>query len=312
MGVLVGLGMGLGIAMIAGVVTGAFPEIQARPSRQRLRAGPGAVWVLASAGLCALLAYGALRTAAFALVVGVAGAAIPGAFARGRRRRRVEAARQEWPDVLDDVVSALRAGLGIGESLAAVSRKGPERMRGAFARFADQLRATGRLDPALDHLKESMDDPVADRVVEAMRLASRLGGHDLASMMERLASTIRRENRARGELVARQSWTVNGARVAAAAPWIVLALLATRPGTVEAFASPAGTAILVGGFLATVVAYWLMLRIGRLPDQPRVLAGGDTDAGRASGHPANGHPPSRATAGGAAIAAVRTAKGGRR
>ena len=69
---------------------------------------------------------------------------------------------------------------------------------------------------------------------------------------------------------------VNGARVAAVAPWIVLALLATRPGTIEAFATAGGTLILVGGFLMTVIAYMLMVRLGRLPEEPRVLVRGES------------------------------------
>ena len=176
-------------------------------------------------------------------------------------------------EALDGVVSGLRAGLGVGESLAGLAEHGPDAMRAPFARFADRLRATGRLDPALDGLKREMADPVADRVAEAMRLASRLGGHDLAGMMEALSRSLRMENRARGELLARQSWTVNGARVAAAAPWAVLALLSTRPRTVEAFSTSAGTFVLLGGLAATAVAYALMARLGRLPSEPRVLAG---------------------------------------
>lgn len=176
--------------------------------------------------------------------------------------------------MLDDIVSALRAGLGIGEALAALAARGPESLRPSFAEFSAQLQATGRLDPSLNALKDRLADPVADRVLEAMRLASRLGGHDLATMLRSLATSLRAENRARGELLARQSWSVNGARVAAIAPWAVLALLATRPGTIEAFANTAGTAILIGGFLTTVCAYALMIRLGRLPDEPRVLVGG--------------------------------------
>lgn len=278
MGAIVGMTAGLGLALVLGALSGALPERKPRRRRRvRPALNPAAARSVAvntaTASASATLALLVARNVWFALAVAPVGAWLPAAAAKGRARRRLERAREAWPDALDGVVSGLRAGLGVGESLAGLAEHGPDAMRAPFARFADRLRATGRLDPALDGLKREMADPVADRVAEAMRLASRLGGHDLAGMMEALSRSLRMENRARGELLARQSWTVNGARVAAAAPWAVLALLSTRPRTVEAFSTSAGTFVLLGGLAATSVAYALMARLGRLPSEPRVLAG---------------------------------------
>ena len=65
---------------------------------------------------------------------------------------------------------------------------------------------------------------------------------------------------------------VQAARLAVAAPWVVLLLLATQSTTLDAYDSPAGTALLgIGGGVVCVVAYRLMLRIGRLPEDVRVL-----------------------------------------
>ena len=116
-----------------------------------------------------------------------------------------------------------------------------------------------------------MADPVADRIVEALRLTRDVGGTDLGRLLRTLASFLREDVRTRGELEARQSWTVNAARLAVAAPWIVLALLSTRAAAAAAYNTPAGAVVLVGGGVCTVVAYLLMLRIARLPDDPRVL-----------------------------------------
>jgi tight adherence protein B len=56
-----------------------------------------------------------------------------------------------------------------------------------------------------------------------------------------------------------------------AAPWVVLALLSLRPAAVEAFDTSAGLIVLGIGGGVSVVAYRVMLRIGRLPDDERVL-----------------------------------------
>jgi tight adherence protein B len=87
-----------------------------------------------------------------------------------------------------------------------------------------------------------------------------------------LGAFLREDLAIRKEIVARQSWTLVAARVAAAAPWLVLLLVASRPQGARAFDSVTGIAVLIGGAIATVVGYRLMLRIGRLPDEPRVLA----------------------------------------
>ena len=56
-----------------------------------------------------------------------------------------------------------------------------------------------------------------------------------------------------------------------AAPWAVLAMLSTNPESVAAYSSATGVAVLAVGGALTAVAYWAMLRIGRLPEDERVL-----------------------------------------
>jgi tight adherence protein B len=50
-----------------------------------------------------------------------------------------------------------------------------------------------------------------------------------------------------------------------------LLLLATQQQTLTAYDSPVGTALLLGGGAVCLLAYRLMLRIGRLPQDVRVL-----------------------------------------
>jgi tight adherence protein B len=64
--------------------------------------------------------------------------------------------------------------------------------------------------------------------------------------------------------------------VSVAAPWIVLLLIASRPDSLSAYNSLTGLIVLVTGAAATLVGYRIMLAAGRLPEEPRVLAGGTT------------------------------------
>jgi tight adherence protein B len=124
----------------------------------------------------------------------------------------------------------------------------------------------------LDLLKEDLADPVADRICETLRVAREVGGTDLGRVLRTLSTFLREDARTRAELETRQGWTVNAARLAVAAPWVVLLLLATQQTTLDAYDSPTGAGLLVGGGAVCVVAYRLMVRIGRLPEEKRVLA----------------------------------------
>jgi tight adherence protein B len=103
-------------------------------------------------------------------------------------------------------------------------------------------------------------------------VAREVGGGDLGRLLRNLSSHLRDDARTRAELEARQSWAVNGARMAVAAPWLVLLLMSFQREVIARYASATGTVVLVAGALLCAVAYRLMLRIGRLPVERRVMA----------------------------------------
>lgn len=213
----------------------------------------------------------ATSTITVSLVFGLFGFALPYLQVRRLAGRRSADLREVWPEVVDNLASAVRAGLSLPEALSALSTRGPEALRPPFARFAAEYRSTGRFSDCLDRLKDDLADPVGDRIVETLRVAREVGGSDLGRVLRTLATFLREDARARAELETRQGWVVSAARLAVAAPWAVLLLLATQSTTLAAYDSPLGTAILVGGGAVCVVAYRLMLRIGRLPQDVRVL-----------------------------------------
>ena len=203
----------------------------------------------------------------FALMAGYA----PIVLVRMRARKRRSVMRDLWPDVVDNIGSAVRAGLALPEALSQLRIRGPEELRPAFASFAEDYRATGRFQECLDRLKERLSDPVADRLIESLRIAREVGGSDLGRLLRTLSTFLREDARTRAELETRQGWTVNAARLAVAAPWIVLAMLSSRPDSLQAYSRPAGVLVLAIGGGLSLVAYRVMVRIGRLPEEGRVL-----------------------------------------
>jgi tight adherence protein B len=187
------------------------------------------------------------------------------------RRRRHVALRELWPEAVDNLASAVRAGMSLPEGLSALALRGPEPLRPAFARFSAGYRASGRFGECLDALKDDLADPVGDRVCETMRVAREVGGSDLGTVLRTLSELLRSDARTRAELETRQGWVVNAARLAVAAPWIVLLLLGTQSTTLQAYNSTGGVVLLAIGAAVCVVAYRIMLRIGKLPQERRVL-----------------------------------------
>ena len=285
MGALLGLLFGLGLLLVwrsgprrpqqAGA-TG--PTWRQRTADLLAQAGiegvtPGQL-VGASVGLgvtAFVLVLGTSRVPIIAGLFGVFAAGLPLLLVRRRRSQRVLELREVWPEAVDNLASGVRAGLSLPEALSQLGVRGPVQLRSAFGRYGEDYRATGRFGDSLDTLKSNLADPVGDRVVEALRLAREVGGTDLGRLLRTLSGFLREDARTRSELETRQGWTVNAARLALAAPWLLLLLLSTQPAAVQAYNTPAGTAVLLLGGGVSFAAYRAMLRIARLPTERRVL-----------------------------------------
>lgn len=281
---LVGLVMGLGWVLILNAVFGtplfSFPTPRwylawvDQVTRARVAGLTPLRLVGFSAALMvivALLVYAWTGVASVAGIVSAICVPLPQMYVAARARTWAKKSREAWPEVIDSLVSGVRAGSGLPELLAELGETGPEELRPAFVKFALDYRAEGRFDTALTRLKERLADPVADRIIEALRLARAVGGADLSLLLRDLGVLLREDARMRGELEARQSWTVNAARLAVVAPWLVLLMVSAQPKSAAVWNTPAGVLILVSGAGVCVLAYFAMRAVGRLSSDPRTL-----------------------------------------
>lgn len=283
MGAFLGLLLGLGLLLIWRSGPRAPQRRRARTRAERTELlrqagvdGVGAAQLAGAQVLCAVLAAGAVllltATVAVAACFGIFAFFLPVVVLRRMRRRRRLALRELWPEAVDNLASAVRAGMSLPEGLSALGERGPAELRPAFARFGSAYRASGRFGDCLDSLKADLADPVGDRICETVRVAREVGGSDLGTVLRTLSELLRSDARTRSELETRQGWIVNAARLAVAAPWLVLLLLGTQSQTLKAYDSAGGTVLLAIGAAVCFVAYRVMLRIGRLPEDRRVLA----------------------------------------
>jgi tight adherence protein B len=284
MGALVGLGVGIGLTLI----WSAFFVPRTRRVRTRStgrlralldRAGLGQVSTTGFVILCLILALGTALliqlvsgTPPVAIAFGVMGGYLPVALVAGRARRRLREFAEVWPEAVDNLASAVRAGLSLPDALGGLGTRGPEPLREAFDQFALDYQVSGRFGECLDRLKARLADPTGDRVVEGLRVAREVGGGELGRLLRNLSGYLRDDARTRSEMEARQAWTVNGARLAVAAPWLVLLFMTFQSEVIRRYSSPAGVVVLAVGAATCLVAYRLMMRIGRLPTERRIMS----------------------------------------
>lgn len=286
MGALVGLGVGTGLLLVwSAFAVPRAPRTSGpghRPGRLATTLAAAGITGVTPAGLVALCTVSGLlatlvvqvasATPTVAVAFGVIAAYLPLAVVRGRAVRRQRELAEVWPDAVDHLVSAVRAGMSLPDALAGLGVRGPEPLREAFTAFGVDYQVSGRFGDCLDRLKVRLADPVGDRVCESLRVARDVGGGDLGRLLRNLSGYLRDDARTRSELEARQAWTVNGARLAVAAPWAVLLLMSFQSEVISRYASTAGVVVLATGAVLCLVAYRLMMRLGRLPVERRILS----------------------------------------
>lgn len=283
MGALVGLGFGIGALLVwSAFFLPRRPKVAdqrgGRGEQLLARAGLGDVSPASLTALCVVLGGVAFvvvqavsRAAPVALCFALMAGYLPVGVLKARVRKRQAEFAEVWPDAVDNLASGVRAGLSLPEAVASLATNGPEPLRPDFDQFALDYQVTGRFDESLERLKHRLADPVGDRVVEGLRIAREVGGGELGRLLRNLSGYLRDEARTRSELESRQAWTVNGARLAVAAPWVVLLLMSFQGDVIRRYASVGGALVLGVGGAVCVLAYTVMMRIGRLPVEQRIL-----------------------------------------
>lgn len=252
---------------------GRADRVRGVSERPRLRFG--AAWRGLGAGLVGgLMALAVVPVPALILVAALACGRIPTCLDRRRAEGRRQARRRAWPEAVDLLASAVRAGETLPAALASLAERGPEPLRGDLGALVADHRLSGDLGAALLRMAAGLADPTVDRFAVTLGFAYRSGGSGLGQVLRALAVSLREDLALRAEIAARQSWAVVGARVAAAAPWAVLVIVISRPSALAAYRSPAGAALLVGGGAITFAGFRVMLALGRVREEPRLLSDG--------------------------------------
>ncbi len=272
------------VGLVSGVVPRHRPTIQAVPQvsgRQQwlIQAGldltPRQFWLASlGVGLVAfVICLGLTGIPAVAAGPAVLVAFLPRAFYARRRARLMAEIQQAWPDGLRDLVASISSGVSLQRAVENLAVSGPPPLRLAFARLPYLARTLG-LVPALEVVREELADPTSDRVIEVLILAHQRGGNLIPQILRDLAEATVKDLWTLEEIQTQALEQKINARAVFILPWFVLLAITAREGDFrEFYTTTGGVIVVIIGALLSGLGMFIVARLGRDPDEPRVLGG---------------------------------------
>jgi tight adherence protein B len=218
-----------------------------------------------------LIAFSLSRTLSIALSIAFVATFMARISSRRKTSKESDQILSVLPEIIDNLISGIQSGLSLSETLGNLATRGPVESQKYFSKFGANLKAGKSFEEAITALQSEIKLREADQLFESLFFAKNLGGTELLSMLRQLGDFTRQDISLRREIAAKQGWIRNSAHLSAAAPWILLLLLAAQPSTSSAFNSPQGVLILGIGATMTVLAYLWMGKLSSLPAPERIF-----------------------------------------
>ena len=210
-----------------------------------------------------------------ALLAGTLGWASP-SLLRGATASRVMIARIEaiaaWTELLQGL---LAASAGLEQAVIASIPVAPAAIREELRGLAARLRDNQPLHVALAGFADALDDPTADLVIGALRLAAspdqKVG--QLRAQLAELATATRETATMRLRVETGRARVRSAARIiTVVTSGFTLGLVLLDRAFLAPFATPAGQLVLLGVGGCYAAAYWLLARMAQIDAPERFLA----------------------------------------
>lgn len=205
-----------------------------------------------------------------ATALGIAGLFLESLAARARRRSNRIA--EEWPTVIETLESAAMVAMPLMQSLRDLADSSQLLVAKDFAWLCNRIDSGIGIDQSLFELKGRFGLANCDLTIETLRLVNEAGGSGFQAALGLQARTLRQRTSLLEQIYAKQGWVTSTAKVAVAAPWLIVALLSLRPENASAYNTPTGQVLLAAGLLASFLAIRLIALIGRIDTSKRVFA----------------------------------------
>lgn len=228
--------------------------------------------ISALSGMAAMaLAWAVSGALAIGLVPAIAAGFAPRAWYAKRRKARLNAVTEAWPDGILHVLGALRSGLSVHGATVDLTLSGPGALREAFANYEAWARVSSPA-AALVRVREQLAEPVSDKAIGVLIEANRHGTDVALSILAALAEDIRADERIGQQIrQAQQEPRLTGA-IAFGFPWLALLFsCAAAPEVRDYYATGAGHVVLLLGAALSLSNLVVILRLSREDPEPRVV-----------------------------------------
>lgn len=206
-----------------------------------------------------------LRDAWFALLAGAAAGALPLAYIRFRRKRRMRAFAMQLPFALDLIKSSLEAGHSLLRGLQVLVQEFNDPLGGEFRTVLEQTRLGMALPRAFDDLLARVPEEDLRLLVVAVKVQSEVGS-SLAQIIGRLSEIVRTRQRLQAQIHAMTAQSRMSGMIVGLLPIIVLAAFSLiQPNyTHVLFYNPTGIKVVKAAILLDAMAFFTIRRILRI------------------------------------------------
>lgn len=223
-------------------------------------------------GICALagvvigfVAYALTGRAEVGWVAVLIGAILPYAYASIRRNKRFEKFEELFPEAIDTLARAVRAGHAFTTALELITSEISEPIAGEFRQLYEEQKFGMPVRDALMNLTERVPLVDVKFFVTAVMLQRETGGN-LAEILDNLSYVIRERFKIQRQV---RVYTAQGrltmALLMGMPPIIVTLMFLLNPGFIHPlFADPIGHVLLVGGITLQTIGYFVIRKIIRI------------------------------------------------
>lgn len=198
-----------------------------------------------------------------ASVVGIAlFGAVPWLLLKRKQGKRRQAFEQAFPDALDLMTNALRAGYSLQAAMEFTGREAAPPLRAEFLRFYDEQRLGVDVRTALLAMQERIGTEEARLFVTSLILQRETGGN-LVELLTNISTLIRERIKFQANLETLTAEPKMSARVLAGMPFVMFAAIYSINAQYmqPLFTDPKGKFLMVYALVSVVIGYIIMNKI---------------------------------------------------
>jgi len=227
-----------------------------------VRAGNFLMVCAVSAMVLAVIAFVAGGNVAFGWAGALLGFFVPYAYASHMRTKRFQKFEEKFPEAIDTLARAVRAGHAFTTALEMIANEVSEPVAGEFRQLYEEQKFGMPVRDALLNLTERMPLVDVKFFVTAVMLQRETGGN-LAEILDNLSYVIRERFKIQRQV---RVYTAQGrltmALLMGMPPIIVVVMMVLNPSFIRPlFSDPIGHTLLVAGITLQTVGYFVIRKI---------------------------------------------------